>query len=88
MKIKTIKVSAKGQIAIPLEMRKSAGLRKGDELVVIQKGNKFLLEKAADFTDEMKDEFKDLIKFSEKSLKKLWNNKDDEIWSTYMVTHG
>ncbi len=32
----------------------------------------------------VKDEFKDTAKFSEKSLKEVWNNKDDEIWNKYL----
>lgn len=32
----------------------------------------------------MKDEFKDLLKFSEESLKRVWNNKSDNIWSNYL----
>ena len=28
----------------------------------------------------MKDDFKDILKFTEKSLKKVWDNKEDEIW--------
>lgn len=86
MKIKTIKVSGKGQIAIPVEMRESAGLKKGDELVVIQRGSQLLIEKSEDFSKEIRDEFADLVKFSEKSLRKLWNNKEDEAWNTYLVT--
>jgi len=32
----------------------------------------------------MKDNFKDLLKFSEQSLKEVWNNKEDDIWNTYL----
>ena len=32
----------------------------------------------------MKDEFTDLLKFSEESLKDVWYNEDNNIWSNYL----
>jgi predicted HD phosphohydrolase len=29
--------------------------------------------------------FKDIHMFSERSLKKIWDNPDDEIWSEYLI---
>ena len=78
MIIKTINVSDKGQIAIPLNMRKVSGINKGDSLIIIQDKNKILIEKAS---KKIKDEFKDLLKHSESVAKDLWDNKEDEIWN-------
>jgi len=83
LNIKTIKVSDKGQIAIPQVIREKAGIDRGDELVIIQTGGKILLEKSQKISNRMKDDFKDIISFSEKSLKDVWDNKEDEIWGTY-----
>jgi len=44
--MKTIKVSEKGQIALPQTMRETLGIEQGDELIVIQLDNKILLEKS------------------------------------------
>jgi hypothetical protein len=30
-------------------------------------------------------EFDYLLKLAEKSAKKLWNNKEDDIWNNYLV---
>lgn len=79
MKIKSVKISEKGQIAIPLDIREELGLKKGDELLIVQEGNKMLLEKPE--KKAFKHEFEDLVKMSEKTAKKLWENKDDEIWN-------
>ena len=84
LNIKTIKVSDKGQIAIPRIIREKAGIDKGDELVIIQTGGKILLEKSQKISNQMKEDFKDIIIFSEQSLKGVWDNKEDEIWSTYL----
>ncbi len=31
----------------------------------------------------MKDEFKDILKYNELALGKVWNNKEDEIWGRH-----
>ena len=84
MIVKTVKVSNKGQISIPLEVRKETGINKGDELMLIQKGKKILIEATGNMHKKMEDDFSDLIKLSEKSLSKLWGNKSDEIWNDYL----
>ena len=82
--MKTIRVSEKGQIAIPQPMRDILGINKGDDLVVIQLDNKILLEKVQKMEQKLKDDFKDILKFSEKSLKEVWGNKSDDIWNQYL----
>lgn len=32
----------------------------------------------------MKDEFKNISKFSEKSLEHIWKNKKDDIWNEHL----
>jgi AbrB family looped-hinge helix DNA binding protein len=44
MEIAITKISSKGQIVIPAEMRK--GLKKGDKMVIIQNEKQLILEKA------------------------------------------
>ena len=79
MKVKTVKVTDKGQISIPVDIRNLAGIEVGDELVMIQDGSKILMEKPENI---LKDDFKDLVKQSEKVAKKLWSKKEDDIWNT------
>jgi len=82
--MKTIKVSDKGQIAIPNQMRETLGINRGDELVIFQVGKRILIEKLSDVEYKMKDEFKDVMKLNERSLKKVWNNKSDDVWNSYL----
>ncbi|MEK6824091.1 MAG: AbrB/MazE/SpoVT family DNA-binding domain-containing protein [Nanoarchaeota archaeon] len=82
--IKTIKVSEKGQIAIPQVIRDSLGINQGDDLIMIQMNNKILLEKSQKMEQKLQDNFKDILKFSEQSLKDVWDNSDDEIWNSYL----
>lgn len=82
--MKTVRVSEKGQIAIPQSIRETMDIHKGDDLVLFQVDGKLLLEKTQKTEQKMKDDFKDILKFSEKSLKEVWDNKEDEIWSKYL----
>jgi AbrB family looped-hinge helix DNA binding protein len=85
LRFKKIKVSQKGQIAIPTDIQRRMGIKKGDELLLISKGKKIVLEKPDVIMTQLKDEFKDVESFSEHSLKKIWFNKKDDVWDQYMT---
>lgn len=76
METKIIKVTGKGQISIPIEIRKSIGISEGDELIAVRSGETLCLKKIR------KEDFRDLLKHSEKVANKLWDNKEDEIWDS------
>jgi len=82
--IKTVRVSNKGQIAIPQSLRENLGIVKGDDLTLFQIKGKILIEKAQKTEEKIKDDFKDILKFSENSLKEVWDNQEDKIWNTYL----
>jgi AbrB family looped-hinge helix DNA binding protein len=82
--MKVIKVSEKGQIAIPRVIREEMGISYGDELLIIQSEGKILLEKMQSVEKKIKDDFKDVLSLSEKSLRKVWDNEEDDIWSEYL----
>ena len=76
MEAKIIKVTNKGQISIPVSMRESMNIEKGDKLIVAKEKNVIIIRKIEDH------DFSDLLKLSERVAKKLWDNKEDEIWDT------
>ena len=82
--IKTIRVSEKGQIAIPIEIREKLDISYGDELVIVQNEQKLLIEKAPKVSKKIQDDFKDILKYSEQSLKEVWDNPEDDIWNSYL----
>ena len=82
--MKTIKVSDKGQISIPNSMRQRLGIDRGDELVLFEIEGKILIEKQQIISEKIKDDFKDILHFSKQSLKEVWDNPGDEIWSEYL----
>ena len=81
LKFKTIRVSEKGQIAIPSDIRKDLKIRKGEQLLLVKKGDKILIEKSSKASKRFAGEFNFMLKHAEKVAKKLWENKEDEIWN-------
>ncbi len=69
---------------LPSDIQKENGIKKGDKILLIRKGEKIILEKLERVTREFKDEFTDVQSLSERSLRKLWLNKGDEIWNQYL----
>ncbi len=84
IELKTVKVSQKGQIVIPIDIQRELNIKKGDKLILVKEGRRLMLEKPQRFAKKITDEFKDLMKLSEPSLRKLWLNKEDEIWNEYL----
>ena len=72
MQIDTTKMSSRGQIVIPLDMRKD--IKEGDKLIVIRKENEIILKKSIPETAIL----------SEKSLSKVWLSKEDEEAFAYL----
>ena len=48
----TTKVSSKGQVVIPVNVRKAAGLKKGEKIIAIAFGDTVVLKKLVDRTFE------------------------------------
>lgn len=81
--VRTIKVSQKGQVSIPTDIRKKMKIKKGDDLVMMVKDSKIVLEKSEDVGLLLDAEFSDVKAITEKGLKKLWLNRHDEAWNKY-----
>ena len=84
MLIKTIRVSEKGQIAIPREIRERMNILQGDELIIVQNDERLLIEKAPKISKKIQDDFKDIVKYSEQSLKEVWGTPEDDVWNQYL----
>lgn len=82
--VRTVTVSGKGQISIPQEIRKQLAVEKGSKLVIILKDKKLLIRKVSDISQSMEDGFDDMVQHSELSLKKIWDNEEDEVWNRYL----
>ena len=67
-KISIIRVSSKGQIVIPQEMRKH--LQEGDKLVVMKNGDQIILKKAEDFSKNIEEDL-EFAKRTEEAYKRI-----------------
>ncbi|MDG7038234.1 MAG: AbrB/MazE/SpoVT family DNA-binding domain-containing protein [Nitrososphaerota archaeon] len=81
---KKVKVSAKGQISIPVKVQREMGIEKGDELIMIRKGRRIVLEKPEKITKLLEDEFADLDEITEASLARIWSRKGEDVWNRYL----
>ena len=81
---KKVKVSDKGQISIPADMQREIGIRKGDEILLVRKGRKILLEKPEGVIELLGDEFADIQSITEASLRRIWLKKEEDIWNQYL----
>jgi len=62
------RISSKGQIVIPSEMRKT--LKEGDKLVIIQNKDQFILKKVDDFSENLEEDL-DFAERTEKAYKRI-----------------
>lgn len=86
MEIATTKLSSRGQIVIPSEMR--AGFKEGDEFVIIRKGDDLIIrkeEKAKKLLADIEFDWTD-VKFlaDEKLLAEAWLSPEDEEAFAYL----
>ena len=84
--MKIVTVSGKGQISIPREIRKQLAVEKGSKLVIVLKDKKLLIRKVSDVSQSMEDGFEDVVRYLERSLEEIWDNKEDDVWNRYLKT--
>jgi len=78
--LRTVTVSEKGQVAIPIDIRRRLNIRKGQTLVLQVTEDKMLLAKSEDVSKRIKDDFRHLLELSEGSARRLWENERDALW--------
>ena len=78
--VRTLRVSEKGQVVLPADVRKMMNIAKGDELVLICDGERLLLQKGARAAAALGEDFSDLRAASERVLADVWENEDDAHW--------
>lgn len=61
------RLSSKGQVVIPFELRKD--MKEGDKLLVIRNGDKIIIKKATSFDKQLKEDL-DFAKRTEEAYKR------------------
>ncbi len=72
MEVAITKVSSKGQIVIPSELRED--LYEGEKLVLIKSNNQFIIKKVSDFSKNLEEDL-EFAKRTEESLKRIDNEE-------------
>ena len=77
----TLRVSSKGQIVIPKEVRERHRLARDTDLVLFEEGDALILRKKADVERVLKDRFYPFLRVAEARLGELWDNPEDDVWN-------
>jgi AbrB family looped-hinge helix DNA binding protein len=81
--LETVKVSSRGQIVIPENVRSELRIKEGTKLILIKEGDKIIFEREEDFLRHLEEQ-EGWRSLSGSSLKRIWDNpKDDETWGKY-----
>ena len=68
VEINITRMSSKGQIVIPREMRKN--IKESEKIVIIQNGNQLILKKAEDFSKNIEEDL-------------IFAKRTEEAWKRY-----
>ncbi len=74
------RVSAKGQIVIPADIRRRLKLKKGRRLVIVTSGDRMLVEGAEKLDKRLQEDFFDILNASRSSTG-FWMTEKDEVWN-------
>jgi AbrB family looped-hinge helix DNA binding protein len=72
MDVAITKISSKGQVVIPSEMRK--GLHEGDKLLIIHNNDQLIMKKASNLDKTLKEDL-EFAKKTEEALKRIEEGK-------------
>lgn len=75
-----VRVSEKGQVVLPADVRKVMGIERGTELVLVCDGQRLLLQKGERVAAALEEDFTDLRNATERVLQGVWENEDDAVW--------
>lgn len=78
--VSVVRVSSKGQIVLPERFRKAMKIGKGTNMLAVREADVIILKKEA----SLKDDFKDMTKMAELSIKDIWDKKEEDVWNSYL----
>ncbi|MEI8363899.1 MAG: AbrB/MazE/SpoVT family DNA-binding domain-containing protein [archaeon] len=81
--VKTVTISDKGQICLPVNFRNHLNLDKGSSLILFLKDDTIIIKKTENVLNDSFSKDEKLYLLSEKALKKTWDNDKDERWNKY-----
>ncbi len=79
--IRTVKMSAKGQVVIPHEFREALSLKQGDALVILKRRKELIIRAADEVAAKiqwMSD--KEWQELGLREMADVWDNPEDDAW--------
>ena len=76
--IQITKMSSKGQVVIPQEMRKN--IKEGEKILVIQDGDKLILKKASELDKNLKED----LEFARRT-EEAWKDIEEGKYTEYSI---
>ncbi|HWG91839.1 MAG TPA: AbrB/MazE/SpoVT family DNA-binding domain-containing protein [Candidatus Thermoplasmatota archaeon] len=80
MLVKTIRLTDKGQITLPVEALRAMNAGKGTEFLLIQEGERMVIVKASAVGKALLEEFGGWEALAAPAFADLWDNDEDEVW--------
>ena len=80
MLVRTVKVTSKGQMSLPVDVLRSMNARKGTELVLVQEGDRILLTKASAVGKRVVDDLGGWEALGASAFQDVWDNDADAVW--------
>ncbi len=87
------RLTSKGQITIPVEIRKKLNLKEGDKVIFVEEGNKIVFANSSmialkEFQEKMAGKAKESGINSEEDVKKLIKKARKELWEEKYEGNG
>ncbi len=87
------KISSKGQVTIPIEIRKKLKLKEGDKVLFLEDEEKIILKNSSlvalkEIQERMKDERGEKGLYSEEDVKKVVKDIRKDIWEKKYENNG
>lgn len=80
MLVRSVRVTDKGQVSLPVDALRSMNVRKGTDLILIQEGDRIVLVKASGVGKLVLDDLGGWEALAGPAFEDLWSNPDDEVW--------
>lgn len=83
MIVKTVTVSSKGQVSLPVAALRAMGVEKGTELLLVQEAGRLVLVKASDAGQRVVDELGGWESLATGAFEDTWAGPENDVWDHF-----